>query len=200
MTGGLYNPMVLPALRDAGYSVTFDEVRGGEPVSQPVPDARASLLFEAGSVRLLGGALDLGGIIKGWTVDLGIDLMRRRSPNVFLNAGGDLRCEGREEGAEGWLVSILGPAGGDAGEGDMRGALATSTTLKRRWKTDSGAFAHHLIDPRTGLPAASPNVQASVWAPETWRAESWAKAVLIGGPEAQSACQAAGLRVLAVPG
>jgi thiamine biosynthesis lipoprotein len=35
------------------------------------------------------------------------------------------------------------------------GGLATSSTAVRRWRTESGE-AHHLLDPRTGLPARSP--------------------------------------------
>ena len=196
-SSGLYNPMILPALRDAGYSRTFPEVGGGSPRAQAVPDPRACLDFGPHGVRLVEGQLDLGGIVKGWTVDLGIELMRRRTPNVFLNAGGDLRCEGEEAEIDGWLVSISDPDGGpDRWEGPMRGALATSTTRKRRWTTASGAAAHHLIDPRTGLPADSPYFQVSVWSQECWRAETWAKAVLIGGPAAKDACEALGNRLL----
>ena len=35
---------------------------------------------------------------------------------------------------------------------DRAGGVATSSTTVRRWRTDDGE-AHHLIDPRTGLPA-----------------------------------------------
>ena len=82
-------------------------------------------------------------------------------------------------------------------QGAMRGALATSTTRRRAWRTDAGGTAHHLIDPRTGVPADSAFDQVSVWAGETWLAEAWAKAVLIGGEAALEACAAAGQRVLA---
>ena len=40
------------------------------------------------------------------------------------------------------------------------GALATSSIVRRSW----GPNLHHLIDPRTGRPAATDVVQASVWA------------------------------------
>ena len=59
-------------------------------------------------MRLTEGALDLGGIIKGWTVDLGIAALRERYPNICINAGGDLRCEGSEEGVDGWQMAIEG--------------------------------------------------------------------------------------------
>ncbi len=200
-TGGLYNPMVLPALREAGYATTFAEVGGGAPRAQVVPDPGSCLRFSGKNVRLADGALDLGGIVKGWTVDLAFELLGANYPVLFVNAGGDLRCSGSEEGIDGWLVSVGSPGGESiCWEGPMHGAVATSTTRKRRWTIPSGGLAHHLIDPRTGLPADSPFEQVSVWARETWVAECWAKAVLIGGPAAAGAASAAGLRVLAVAG
>jgi thiamine biosynthesis lipoprotein len=187
-TGGLFNPMVLAALAQAGYSTTFDQVSGGDPVAQRVPNPREALTLAGNVVRLREGALDLGGIVKGWTVDIGLEALSERHPNLFLNAGGDLRCTGAEEGIDGWLVSVAGRDNEEAPwEGPMRGALATSTTRKRRWTTASGGKAHHLIDPRTGLPAESPFEQVSVWHAETWVAECWAKAVLIGGEAAAEA-------------
>jgi thiamine biosynthesis lipoprotein len=198
-TGGLYNPMVLPALEEAGYSKTFSEVAGGLPREQAVPNPADCLVFDGDSVRLERGAIDLGGIVKGWTVDLAFELLEPRYPDLFVNAGGDLRCAGSEEGIDGWLVAIAGRAGEAAlREEVMRGAVATSTTRKRRWRTAGGGEAHHLIDPRTGVPAESPFEQVTAWAPEAWHAECWTKAVLIGGTPALGTARAAGLRVLAV--
>ncbi len=199
-TGGLYNPMVLAALRSAGYDRTFSEVAGGDPRPTVVPDPARCLVIDGDAVRLADGAMDLGGIIKGWTVDLGVELLSPEYPDLFVNAGGDLRCTGAEAGADGWVVAVDSPFAGrpDPWEGAMRGAVATSTSLKRRWRTASGATAHHLIDPRTGMPAESPFAQVTVWGDETWRAEVWAKAVLIGGKAAAAAAEGRGFRVLAL--
>jgi len=200
ITGGLYNPMVLPALVQAGYGTTFTSVSGGEPVPHVVPDPGACMVVDGHRVSLHEGALDLGGIVKGWTVDLGIEMLRGDCPDLFINAGGDLRCTGSEEGVDGWLVAVDSPIPdrADPWEGPVRGAVATSSTLKRQWRTASGGLAHHLIDPRTGMPAESPFVQVTVWGEEVWRAEVWAKAVLIGGETAAAAARAHGHRVLAV--
>jgi thiamine biosynthesis lipoprotein len=198
-TGGLFNPMVHTALTQAGYSRTFEEVSGGEPVAQRVPDPRRALALAGNVVTLREGALDLGGIVKGWTVDIGTEALSENHPDVFLNAGGDLRCTGAEVGADGWLVSVAAREDGKVPwEGLMRGALATSTTRKRRWTTANGGTAHHLIDPRTGMPAESAFDQVSVWAPETWVAECWAKAVLVGGDDAGNAAAGKVTRVLAI--
>jgi thiamine biosynthesis lipoprotein len=197
-TGGIFNPLILESLETAGYSVTFAKVSGGEPHPQAVPDPRDALVIKGSTVRLLRGRLDLGGIIKGWTVDLAVDMLARAEPNVLVNAGGDLRCAGDEEGGDGWEVSIAKPGTDeDAWQGRIHGAVATSTSLRRRWKTVGGGEAHHLIDPRTGLPAESLYVQVSAWHSLTWKAECWAKAVLIGGEATGERAAAAGVRALA---
>jgi len=200
LTCGFFNPMVLPALVQAGYGATFSSVSGGELQRQPVPDPNTCVVIDGGRVSLAAGALDLGGIVKGWTVDLAVEMLSGDCPNLFVNAGGDLRCSGAEEGVDGWLVAVDAPLPGmaDPWEGPMRGAVATSTTVKRRWRTNSGEMAHHLIDPRTGVPAESPFVQVTVWADAVWLAEVWAKAVLIGGESAAAVARDAGHRVLAV--
>jgi thiamine biosynthesis lipoprotein len=199
VTGGLYNPMVLPALRDAGYDRTFDDVSGGAPRAQAVPDPWECIVIDGDDVSLRDGQLDLGGIVKGQTVDLGIEAHQARYPDLFINAGGDLRGEGNEAGQEGWVVEVDRPGGGPScWDGTIRGAMATSTTAKRRWRTANGGVAHHLIDPRTGLPAESPFAQVTVWAPETSTAEIWAKAVLVGGAEGLERCVKAGFRAMTV--
>lgn len=198
-TGGLFNPMVLPALRAAGYDRTFREVAGGRPEPGTAPDPRVCLRVEGAEVQLVEGQADLGGIVKGWTTDLAVEHLRGRFPNVFLNAGGDIRCAGSDGAGRGWAMDILAPGEQvTAWQGRLSGAIATSTTLKRRWKTTAGGAAHHLIDPRSGLPAESPFVQVTVRAEYCRVAEVWAKAVLIGGDEALAGAAAANLAVLAV--
>lgn len=196
-TGGRFNPMVLPALCAAGYDRSFEAIGdGGEPRPGEVPSPIASVRIHGDSVALLGGGIDLGGIVKGWTVDLAVEALRERFAGVLVNAGGDMRCEGAEQGSEGWLVSVASPAGGQpAWQGVLTGALATSSSIGRRWRTRAGV-EHHLIDPATGLPATSPFVQATAWAERCWIAECWAKAIVIGGELALRASQKAGVAAI----
>lgn len=199
-TGGWFNPMVLPALLRAGYDRSFELLQAGGVVEHaPVASPKEALALAGDRVRLAAGGLDLGGIVKGLTVDSLIESYSGSYEGMFVNAGGDLRCAGHEGELNGWQASIDGAGvAATPWEGVMHGALATSTSTKRRWRTAAGTLAHHLIDPATGMPAASPFVQASVWAAECWRAETWAKAVVIGGTAALERCQASGLAVLAL--
>ncbi len=59
------------------------------------------------------------------------------------------------------------------------GALATTSVTVRSW----GPGAHHVIDPRTSLPAMTEVVQATVWGRTCAEAEVWSKAALLAGPD-----------------
>jgi thiamine biosynthesis lipoprotein len=70
------------------------------------------------------------------------------------------------------------------------GSCATSSTGRRRWLQD-GEERHHLIDPRTGRPAAGGLQSVTVIAETTVGAETWSKALLIAGRDrVQELCQA----------
>ncbi len=58
--------------------------------------------------------------------------------------------------------------------------MATSTKLRRSW-TRGERTLHHLIDPRTGLPAETGVASVTVVAGEAWRAEVLAKAAFVAG-------------------
>jgi thiamine biosynthesis lipoprotein len=62
------------------------------------------------------------------------------------------------------------------------GAVATSTTLRRRWRVD-GESRHHLIDPWTGEPSQTDLTLTTVIAGSAVTAEVLAKAVLLRGSD-----------------
>jgi thiamine biosynthesis lipoprotein len=122
--------------------------------------------------RTAGTRFDLGGIVKGWTADRAVEAGLAE----VVSAGGDVRSADPAT-----IVDIVDPWGESAVRLALGvGGLATSSTGRRRWVTSDGP-AHHLIDPRTGDPAATPVVSASVTAETAVEAEAGAKAVLILG-------------------
>lgn len=196
ITGGYFNPMILPALVRAGYDRTFDDIEpGGIIEPQRVPEPTKVLRVDGLRVELLAGQLDLGGIVKGWTADLAAEHFAAEG-NAFVNAGGDIRCIGSDGSGPGWFMDVSAPDGSKAWDGRLTGAIATSTTLKRHWQTSNGSEAHHLIDPGTGIPSDSGFVQVTVRAGVCWLAEVWAKAVLIGGEGALKRAKQEGLAVM----
>jgi len=131
--------------------------------------------------------MDLGGIGKGRAADLVAEELIDSgvATGGCINLGGDLRAFGRgPEDAPGWAVGLEEPDDDDSVMlvvGLADGALATSSTTRRRWRSEDGAERHHLIDPRTHEPAATEVRSVSVIAASAMRAEVHAKASLIAG-------------------
>lgn len=86
----------------------------------------------------------------------------------------------RNDAAE-WQVAFA--EADDAAVTLTSGALATSGVTRRRWVQD-GVERHHLIDPRSGLPADSGLRSVSVAAPTCAQAEVAAKVALVLGRDA----------------
>lgn len=179
-TGGIFNPLVLTAMLDAGYP----SERGPAGTSGPFDGgARIQLDVANRSVRVPPGhGLDLGGLVKGWAADR---LVRRVLPNGFVNAGGDVRAVGPGEDDFGWMIGIEDARrpGHDAFLIALRDEAAATSGRNRRHWTHQGRDSHHLIDPRTGVPAQTDLLAVTVVAPSCWRAETAAKTAAILGSE-----------------
>jgi thiamine biosynthesis lipoprotein len=186
LTDGLFDPALLGRLRELGYDASFELLPADRPVTplaawRPGAWREIELDRGAGSIRLPAGtALDLGGIAKGMAVDAAIDTLRAAGVRTAaVNAGGDLAVIGPPPDRESWPIAIDG-----AGERSVllrQGALATSSVLRRRWRV-GGKERHHLLDPRTGMPAAGRIASASVAAATCRAAEVAAKVALLLGP------------------
>jgi thiamine biosynthesis lipoprotein len=193
-TGGLFDPTVLPALEAAGYNRDFDAIQHNgveEPLPQPserrgrwaevqLDPARRAVMLPAGV------KVDLGGIAKGWAAQQAALLAGQWGP-VLVDAGGDLAAGDPPDGMPGWPVSVAAPWDGPDGEPPdliimwlTHASLTTSGIDWRRWQL-GGKTAHHLIDPRSGEPAATDLLSASVLAVEAAPAEAWATAAVVMG-------------------
>ena len=185
ITGATFDPTVLGAVLRAGYTTSFDHLptHAAPPISDLVI-ACTDIDIDGNVVRLPAHTgFDPGGIGKGLAADLtATELMNAGAEGVCINMGGDLRCLGTPPDGDGWSVAIEHPWSSAliASIGIVDGAVATSTTLRRRWTVD-GNERHHLIDPRTGEPADTDLTLTTVIAQNAWAAEVLAKAVLIRG-------------------
>jgi thiamine biosynthesis lipoprotein len=184
-TGSTFDPTVLGAVVRAGYDRSFDELPS-ETVSgvSKLVSGCTDIVIDGNTVTLPAGTgFDPGGIGKGLTADIVVDeISAAGAEGVCVNMGGDLCVRGDAPEAGGWTIAIDHPWSTRpiANVGVDDGAIATSTTLRRRW-TVGGNERHHLIDPRTGEPAATDLNLVSVVAGSAWAAEVLAKAVLIRG-------------------
>lgn len=185
-TGGLVTPTVLAALERAGYTQSFGG--GAAPVpgtpALPAPDHRGVELDVVHCrVRLPEAVrLDLAGTLKGRIADQLAARLGTHAPSL-VDAGGDIRVSGPRADGSAWGVGISDPSRPDDAlcQIDLRrGAVATSGRDHRRWKTGD-RWHHHLIDPRTGEPAETDVLTATVVAPSAARADVAAKVVFLLG-------------------
>lgn len=195
-TDGWFDPTVIDSLEHAGYDAPFapdGPPRGSLASCRPAATPRSfSVDLERCTVRRPAGVrLDLGGIGKGLAADrIATGLVDRGAQSACVSMGGDVRVAGiPPEG--GWRIPVERPD--RVGKGAAmpiwfdavldQGAVVTSTTRRRRWRTGDGGTAHHLIDPRTGHPSPPGVTSVVVCAAEAWWGEVLAKAALLAGPE-----------------
>ena len=107
-----------------------------------------------------GVRLDLGATAKAWAADRSAArIAARTGGGVLVSLGGDIAVAGQPPGQRlagpgaGRDRRPRGPAGRPYAQIAIRdGGLATSSTAARRWRR-GGDVLHHILDPRTGLPA-----------------------------------------------
>jgi FAD:protein FMN transferase len=190
LTVGRFDPTVLGAVIRAGYDRTFEDLAaaGGHDRTSPLTLGAAGIEVDGDRVRLPAGVgFDPGGIGKGLAADVVVaEALAAGAAGACVNLGGDLRVAGEPpDGAPAWTVAVEHPASAEPLTllGVHDGAVATSTTLRRRWTGAGGEVRHHLIDPWTGAPSTSDLTLAAVVAGHAWVAEVLAKAVLLRGSE-----------------
>ena len=193
-TGGRFDPSILPVLEALGYDRSIDQVRAAPSDISPTPIsqhtsglkawARVRIDHDAGVVALPDGMrIDFGGIAKGAFVDL-LAAEFAQWPGGSIDAGGDAMVWGEAPDGQAWHIGVENPHAPDEDvlmvdvPAGSRVGIATSGTHRRCWQA-GGHEVHHLIDPRTGSPAASGLLSVTALAETVTVAEVSAKAVLL---------------------
>jgi FAD:protein FMN transferase len=133
--------------------------------------------------------LDLGSIAKGYGVDRAVIALREHGvTNAIVEAGGDLYALGTAPGGDPWRVGIQDPNDDRALVGTIDvadAAVATSGTYRQFFRYRGHRY-HHLIDPLTGAPRATPLRSLTIKADRCMHADVAATA-LFGLPNDRAA-------------
>lgn len=193
-TNGIFDPTIISNLEGVGYDKNFNEVTTGssdinvnklkeEFVIRPKIDE----LKIAGRIVSCHPSLriDLGGIGKGYIVDLLSKKFFYNIPNYWISAGGDILVAGCQENGDNWEVKVQNPLQPETDSFIINTkkeklGIATSGVIKRRGQ--SGNFVwHHIIDTRTGLPVVNNVLSVTVISSDAVKADVLAKTILILG-------------------
>lgn len=174
-SGGMFNVACAPRL------VAWDCLPAPAEAMPPYEPGLEVLRCEAGGVvrKMAPGWIDLGGIAKGYAVDLAIGaLMDAGATSACVNAGGDLRLFG----ADAVPVVIRDPRDPRRGGGRVRlrnEAMATSANYFSIKEWDGGQVCA-LIDGRSGAPLPGA-ASISVRAPRCALADALTKVIAASG-------------------
>jgi thiamine biosynthesis lipoprotein len=196
-TDGDVDPTLGATLVGLGYDRDFaalaNDIDGNGHVPatvtvRPVANWRAIELHGRELTVPAGILLDLGAVAKAWTADRCAALVAARCDTAVLVAlGGDIATAGpAHDTTASWRIRVQDGPGEPAGWIDLPAgaAVATSSTIARTWRSGSRRL-HHVLDPRSGWPAAPTWRTASVAAYTCVRANTLSTAALVRGTGAR---------------
>ena len=159
-SNGLFDPTIGPIVRAWGFYGDSGRVPPRselDSLRQLVGYGAVALDTALGTARLSkrGMELDLGGIAKGYA----LDLARSAIPDTIVSGGmidlgGNILVFGRPPHGRHWIIGIRDPREGAHLLGTIAidsGAVATSGDYEHFFRI-GGVRYGHLIDPRTGYP------------------------------------------------
>ena len=180
-TGGLFDPTIQPLW--AAHAEAHSQ--GRAPSARAVAQAldRTGWLkvgYDPAAIRFAapGMALTLNGIAQGYIADRVAALLEARGLTDILVDTGEHRALGHHPAGGPWPVTLAAPDGGTVGRTTLAdAALATSAPLGTTF--DEAGEAGHILDPRTGRPAAPRWRLLSVRAPRAALADALSTALCL---------------------
>jgi thiamine biosynthesis lipoprotein len=143
-------------------------------------------------------SLDLSAIAKGYAVDKVADALDAQDvEHYMIEVGGEVRTKGRNEQGEPWRIGIERPIPG----GDQAielvvpmsdSSMATSGDYRNYYEVE-GERVSHTIDPRSGYPITHSVASVTVVGPLCVRADAYATALLVLGPQGFDLAEELGL-------
>ncbi len=191
ITGGAFDPTILPVMSLWGFGQETKRVPGPQEIRQALhlvdytkvqvnPDDSTIYIAERGM------AIDLGGIAKGYAVDKMVEVMGGMGVSSFLiNAGGNVYAKGLKPDGSPWRVAVTDPREPEEFLGIIpaKDMAIVGSGDYQRFFVENGVRYHHVIDPKTGYPVKGIRGTA-VFLPSSTDADGMSTSLFILGPEA----------------
>jgi thiamine biosynthesis lipoprotein len=146
---------------------------------------RVSKKYQTVFLKKRGMAIGTGGIAKGYALDhAGAILRGGRVDNYMIFGGGQVQVHGRRDGRP-WRVGIQHPRDPSSYFASLEStgaSFSTSGDYEHVTFDGSGKRWHHIIDPRTGLPA-NKSLSVTIMTAEGVYADALSTAAFVLGPQ-----------------
>jgi thiamine biosynthesis lipoprotein len=185
-TGGCFDPTVIDFLETYGYDPNYDFSKLSNPnlkkfvskiAKNRIPFEKIEMDEKNLKIKLQKSQrLDLGGIGKGWAMDLAANKIKKISSDFLIDAGGDVIASGKNVELKPWNITLKSYKKIIGSINLNNQAIASSGNWARRVK-----HFHHLIDPVSGNPVKTKYSTVFVLAKKALLADAWATALFVGG-------------------
>ncbi len=189
LTRGAFNICVLPVEEAWGFKTGDRRMAPRSAPSETRSYSHDDISLKLDGNRHLvkflkeGMKIDLGGIAKGYAVDRAIAALKGNGVrDALVDIGGDCYCLGKNADGRPWRIGLRHPR--------HNGVLTVLSLVDRAVATsgdyedfffEDGVRYSHLFDPRTGRPARSGVISATVISPSCTQADALATAIAVMG-------------------
>ncbi len=187
-TGGAFDITVYPMMELWGFTTGEYHVPDEMELAETLALVDCGLLaYEDGVLTLgAGQGIDFGGIAKGYTSGLVMDIFESYGvTGGCVSLGGNVQCYGTKPDGSLWRVGIENPDDSSSYLGVLtvsNMAVITSGGYERYFE-ENGVTYHHIIDPATGYPADSGLTSVTVVSPDGTLADGLSTSLFIMGLE-----------------
>lgn len=186
-TGGLFDCTVYPLMEVWGFpSKTYRVPTGTELDAARALVDGSRVQVENETVRLgAGQKIDLGAIGKGYASEQVMEIFREAGvKHAMVSLGGNVQTLGTRPDGTPWRIGLRDPEGDSSSylaavEVEDR-AVVTSGGYERYFEAEGHRYIH-ILDPRTGRPAQSDLLSATVVSPDGVLADALSTALYIMG-------------------
>ena len=201
ITDGAFDITVGPLMKKWGFFKEQGKIPGKEELESVLKSVsykniiieekiKKSLFRDPGVVKTVsfrnsGTQIDLGGIGKGYAVDMAIRVLQgNRIHSALINFAGNIYAYGTPPGKDSWVIGLQHPRKGERLLGSFEikdKAVSTSGDYEKFFTIDGERYSH-IIDPRTGYPVKG-IVSVTIVTDNATRADALSTGVFVLGLE-----------------
>lgn len=187
ITNGCFDITIYPLVKLWGFTTKEYNVPNKKEIEktiQLVDYKKIELNHEENSVKIEDNmALDLGAVAKGYISQRISEILQDMGEtSAIINLGGNVELLGGKTNGKPWNIGVKYPneTGHFAQIEVSDCAVITSGGYQRNFEKD-GQIYHHIINPKTGFPADSKIISATVISEDSVMADAFSTALYVMG-------------------